>query len=774
MDIKVTINDVQMELEVESYESPSISKATVNDESDDKSDESEDEDSEQKGKKTFRKDPSKLSPHLKGLMGEANLRYARGDREIAKKMCFEVIRQSPDAYEPYLTLSQMYENTNLRKCKGFLMLASHLASSNVSIWCRLAEVFQQEGNIMEAVRCYSKAIKYEPKNIWLHKKRIELLEHKGDVKMILMCKQTLANNIPKKQYETVLNLVMEVAKEHFKQKNYARAIEALKIPLKRIPTQVTKDVINMLLELLLLNERYSECLDIFTQFCGFSFDITVTEENNIIVNSYLKPPALEVDLKIKFIVCLVKLRTENLLPDLIDSMLTEDNIEAVTDLYLDVVEALMQMGYYQDALKLLIPMVKNSTLAGIWLKYAECLVGCQMPDQAIEAYFTVMALAPSHVELLYPLAMLLLQQDKKKEALEVLSQDLTTNKLDVAVLIEQMKLLKQINDWDSYWKSVELLLSRHCIVLKNPEELQIVLTHATAKEKVTRLKKIRNFRGDYSEVEMNYESIREPGIEEEYGIYKDVLQLTIDRKEYSVLQKFAFMGLCSKRFNKFFDEIFLFAHFACIFNRDAFHGYSLIRDIILKHPHNNLCWNWFTLVIQSPDDLRHSRFLERYQYKISQDYRGLVIANFEFSTGNYVSALNYYMNEFKQTRSAFSAFMLGVAMLQMYMQRTLDKNKKKVIAETVTYLFLNYSKTRGPLMEQESCYNLGRMYHQLGIMYLAEYYYRKALKVTNELIETYPDILCLKREAAFNLHLIYKNSGNFIAARNILMVHIVI
>lgn len=113
-------------------------------------------------------------------------------------------------------------------------------------------------------------------------------------------------------------------------------------------------------------------------------------------------------------------------------------------------------------------------------------------------------------------------------------------------------------------------------------------------------------------------------------------------------------------------------------------------------------------------------------------------------------------------------------MLQLYGQRTLDKNKKKIMAETVTYLFLNYGKTRGPLMEQESCYNLGRMYHQLGIMYLAEYYYKKALKVTTELIEGYPDVLCLKREAAYNLHHIYRNSGNFIAARNILMQHIVI
>lgn len=113
-------------------------------------------------------------------MGEANLRYARGDREIAKRMCYEVIRQAPDAYEPYLTLSQLYETTNLKKYKGFLMLASHLASNNVSIWCRLAEVYHQEGNILEAIRCYSKGIKYEPKNACLHKKRIELVEQKGN------------------------------------------------------------------------------------------------------------------------------------------------------------------------------------------------------------------------------------------------------------------------------------------------------------------------------------------------------------------------------------------------------------------------------------------------------------------------------------------------------------------------------------------------------------------------------------------------------------------
>lgn len=66
----------------------------------------------------LKKISSKLSVHLRGLMGEANLRFARGEVELAKKMCFEVIRQSPEAFEPYLTLAQMYENQNIKKYRG--------------------------------------------------------------------------------------------------------------------------------------------------------------------------------------------------------------------------------------------------------------------------------------------------------------------------------------------------------------------------------------------------------------------------------------------------------------------------------------------------------------------------------------------------------------------------------------------------------------------------------------------------------------------------------
>lgn len=376
-------------------------------------------------------------------------------------------------------------------------------------------------------------------------------------KFRLVAKQTMANNIHKEEHELILKLVMEVAKEHFEQKNYSRAVEALRIPLKRIPEKVTKDVINMILELLIILERYSECLDVFTQFCGFTFDVTIVDNHNLYVHSFVPPEDLHVDLKFKLYVCLTKLKAEHLITKLVEDVLVADDVELVGDLYLDLVEALMQVNYHYEALKLLVAMVKskNYSTAAVWLKHAECLAACDMPEQAIEAYFTVMALAPSHVEVLYPLAMLLLRQNKRKEALEVLSQDISSNKLDVAVLIEQMKLLKQIGDWQGYWKSAELLLSRHCIIPKYWQDYKVLGQYSfTSKEKQTKIKQLRTFRNESDDLEPNFISIREPSVEDEYEIYRKILQLAKDRKEYFLFQKLSFMGLGSKRFQKYYSK----------------------------------------------------------------------------------------------------------------------------------------------------------------------------------------------------------------------------
>ena len=52
----------------------------------------------------------KLDATLQGMIGEANVKFAKGDFDTAIKLCMEVIRNDSSAPDPYQTLSTIYEH----------------------------------------------------------------------------------------------------------------------------------------------------------------------------------------------------------------------------------------------------------------------------------------------------------------------------------------------------------------------------------------------------------------------------------------------------------------------------------------------------------------------------------------------------------------------------------------------------------------------------------------------------------------------------------------
>lgn len=86
---------------------------------------------------------------------------------------------------------------------------------------------------------------------------------------------------------------------------------------------------------------------------------------------------------------------------------------------------------------------------------------------------------------------------------------------------------------------------------------------------------------------------------------------------------------------------------------------------------------------------------------------------------------------------------------------------------------------------QEALYNIARAYHHIGLVTLAATYYEKVLtiherdypipKLPNEnqddIDSLKPGYCDLRREAAYNLHLIYKSSGAVDLARQVLKDH---
>ena len=111
----------------------------------------------------------RLNPALQGLMGEANLRFARGDTDTAIRMCMEVVRQEPNAPEPYQTLSTLYENfENDERALQFALIAAHLAPHDSEEWASLADRSLEQGNPKQAVDCFQKAVNADPKCLRYH------------------------------------------------------------------------------------------------------------------------------------------------------------------------------------------------------------------------------------------------------------------------------------------------------------------------------------------------------------------------------------------------------------------------------------------------------------------------------------------------------------------------------------------------------------------------------------------------------------------------------
>ncbi|KAJ9575394.1 hypothetical protein L9F63_025652, partial [Diploptera punctata] len=112
------------------------------------------------GEKSVRRRRRILPPALQGLMGEANLRYAR----------------------------------------------AHLSPTDLEQWIRLAVMSEEQGNIKQAITCYSKAISADPTNVDIHMKRGMMLEQIGERKTALKGYQKLLFSLPPEQGAMIIQV----------------------------------------------------------------------------------------------------------------------------------------------------------------------------------------------------------------------------------------------------------------------------------------------------------------------------------------------------------------------------------------------------------------------------------------------------------------------------------------------------------------------------------------------------------------------------------------
>lgn len=727
-----------------------------------------------------------LPAALQGLMGEANLRYARGQNELAEKVCLEIIRQVPLAPEPFLTLAQIHDS-NPDKYLQFSLIAAHLNPADSEQWVRIAQFYIEQGDVRRAINCYTKAIKFNPKDIDLRLKRIELLESINDEKMASRCWYSLVFIIPVEEGSFLMQTGKRVAERLIQTKKYAKALEIMSYLYRRVNNLFHNEDLNQLFELLILNNEFKQVIDILCTHTELRMTYSTKMPTNANVISTIErvyiPKVMILDFRSKLIVCLVNLRAFHLIDQLVDNILEHINIESAGDCYLDVAEALMKVERYADAIRLLRPLVqsKNYSLAAVWLRYADCFRATGEFEQAIESYAQVVSMAPQHFDARLTLAALLKQQGRDDEALQALEQNLESDLIDPVVLYERCFMLKEIGDIDQYVTVAMLLISRHCIRLRNAYEMFVVTHTSKHSNKLQLIRENRRARKEPIEDEDGPEFARiddsQPSVEEEFNLMRSVLQVLYERGNVALMQRFAFTTLSSRRLGLYYGrQMYFYALLSTIFNRDSNFGFVLIKDLIVKHLNNHRIWNLFNVLIQYTDyTWRYSRFLNRLLNRSELgigEWPKILRANYCIVSGTYKYALDDYMRIYKSTRSALVALLIGVTYMSIAQQRFTTK-KQMLIAQAISFLNA-YAKVREPEAYAEIQYNLGRLHHQCGMCHIAVHHYKQVLSFTNELTAKHPKHLDLRREAAFNLHLIYKKSGNMELARKILYDYIVV
>uniref|UniRef100_A0A674AS70 General transcription factor IIIC, polypeptide 3 n=1 Tax=Salmo trutta TaxID=8032 RepID=A0A674AS70_SALTR len=742
--------------------SPSVQKAFEEEEED--SEEERKLNRENKKMMKERRNRSKLPRALRGLMGEANIRYARGDKEDAVLMCMEIIRQAPLAYEPFSTLAMIYEDQgDMEKSLQFGLIAAHLNPSDCEEWVKLADMSLEQDNIRQAIICYTKAIKYDPSNVRYLWERCSLYEQVGEHKQSMDGYRRILNLLPPTDGEHFMQLSRDMAKSYYESSDLPSAMGVMEEALRRHPELVTDESINMAAELYIANHQHGKALQVGV--CVF-------------------PDHVPVDIRVKLMVCLIHQHVYRPLDSMLTSLM-EQSPEELGDLYLDVAEAFLDEGEYNSALPLLSALVcsERYNLAVVWLRHAECLKALGHMEVAVKSYSKVVQMAPLHLEARLCLSTLQQQLGRPLCALkalepmydpDTLAQDASAAQQELKLLLHRSTLLRSQGRLDDYLDSMLTMLAML---------LKVAMTRAQVCVRASMWSGVRHLRL----VKVSKDLVSD--IDDQEAAYQDISGKTsvLSREDWWLLLVRCVCTLCEmKRFKEaellvdsslefysFYDvkvkrkELEFFGLSAAFLDHNYRKAYDYIRLTLMEKQEWPMLWNVFNQVTLHSQDVRHHRFCLRLMMKnpdnhalcVLSGHNALVSGSFKHALGQYVQAFRSKPDE------PLYSLCVGLTFFHMASQKFVVK-RHPLILQGFSFLW-RYVELRGHC--QESMYNLGRALQQMGLAHLAIHYYHKALSfppLTLEGIEA--DQVDLRREIAFNLSIIYQASGNTEMVRHLI------
>lgn len=218
---------------------------------------------------------------------------------------------------------------------------------------------------------------------------------------------------------------------------------------------------------------------------------------------------------------------------------------------------------------------------------------------------------------------------------------------------------------------------------------------------------------------------------------------------------------------------------------DPKHGFDCVRYIVQQHPYSLAAWNRYYKVILRLENRysKHYKFLHNMRVKHKDSVPPILIFGHQLTMiSQHQAAAREYLESYKlMPESPLINLCVGTALINLALGLRLQ-NKQQCVVQGLAFLYNNLRLCEN---SQEALYNIARAYHHVGLVSLAASYYEKVLAThqndypiprdinDNESpLENHKSGYCdLRREAAHNLHLIYRESGALDLARQILKDH---
>ncbi|KAI1707885.1 tetratricopeptide repeat domain-containing protein [Ditylenchus destructor] len=773
---------------------------------------------------------------LDGLIGQANLEYARGNKEQAITLLQEAIRQAPRNVDAYMQLSDIYTDLGqTERSFEFRRLAAHMSTrTTAEEWADVAELALTLDRLEDASMCYERAIKCEPSNWIYYEKRIEILDTECQEDLAMKTRLQAAKSIDCRlstlNFQFFEDLIRMVAEYYISKNDEEKAMEALQIFILRSKEfNRSADTQHLtLLSMWMARGWYGDCvksiLVLHDDIRPITYDGSSAIKTHYTMSSCIVEPfppvyvdkwevseSFPTAFLARLIVSFIRIGMMELVPDLIQKLISRPAVPGEEICYLEVGRAYQAMDQIPLAINFMDLILKIDAFksnADAWFLYGILQQANGQIEIAQSSYENVIKIQPEYVDARINLSTVLQKMGKADLALETLKGhdlDLCSQLPDERLLIRQSEVLLEQRLMQQYVKCVRLLLIPHFYLVhrhmsfEGPvrSRLDRVTVSHTLKRNVfdslrgTPLERLVKRLGsvafaeqrstdELSGNELHDYALKLAELLHEEGKYTEMLHVVC----YAFLhRKISRTGLTT------FKSLLLYAsikagQYALSFEYLRYSYLQLLNNIVSETQGNDqqlqFCriFNAMNYVFCHYQNVGCHRFVMRALAKAPENYPlHMISGNNSLITGSYRHSLGEYFRVWLNNRNdPLICLLIGLTFVHMSCKK--DISSRHMIAMRGVAFVKRYQKLRG--CSQEVNYNIGRMLHQLGILTGAVFFYEKVLnqsevpliyredEQTGEKFLEETERYNLKRLAAHNLALIYEGSGNRMLAREIL------